>query len=221
MGHAMDMYTNGFVSHVSPTTGTIGDRIRAARVPLVSVGENLALAATRGRCMPGSWTPTATGPTSSVQFRSGGRGGGRRAARVDGGAGVRWLRPTSLGDPDRRLPAVRAGACSPTRMGLDGRSRPEPPRGRCLARRNSSLLSLPFADQTGVRSKCSRRRCGFPPRLWPPPGFPRSSATRWPANALPGDVYDLAPASSRDLGEEVWEAHLRWGAAKAAALRDR
>lgn len=46
MGHAMDMYTNGFVSHVSPTTGTIGDRIRAARVPLASVGENLALAAT-------------------------------------------------------------------------------------------------------------------------------------------------------------------------------
>jgi uncharacterized protein YkwD/uncharacterized membrane protein required for colicin V production len=46
MGHALDMYTNGFVSHVSPTTGTIGDRIRSARVPLVSVGENLALAAT-------------------------------------------------------------------------------------------------------------------------------------------------------------------------------
>jgi uncharacterized protein YkwD len=45
MGHAMDMYLNGFVSHVSPTTGTIGDRIRAERLPLSSVGENLALAA--------------------------------------------------------------------------------------------------------------------------------------------------------------------------------
>ncbi|MEX2280694.1 MAG: CAP domain-containing protein, partial [Acidimicrobiia bacterium] len=42
----MDMYTNGFVSHVSPTTGTVGDRVRAARIPLATVGENLALAAT-------------------------------------------------------------------------------------------------------------------------------------------------------------------------------
>lgn len=46
MGHVMDMYTNGFVSHVSPTTGTVGDRVRAARIPLSAVGENLALAAT-------------------------------------------------------------------------------------------------------------------------------------------------------------------------------
>jgi hypothetical protein len=37
--------------------------------------------------------------------------------------------------------------------------------------------------------------------------------------ALPGDLYDLAPASSRTLGESVWMAHLRWGASKAAAMR--
>ena len=46
LGHVMDMYTNGFVSHVSPTTGTVADRVRAARIPLSTVGENLALAAT-------------------------------------------------------------------------------------------------------------------------------------------------------------------------------
>ncbi len=46
LGHALDMYLNGFVSHVSPTTGTAGDRVRAARIPLTVVGENLALAAT-------------------------------------------------------------------------------------------------------------------------------------------------------------------------------
>ena len=45
MGHVMDMYLNGFISHVSPTTGTIGDRVRTARIPLTAVGENLALAA--------------------------------------------------------------------------------------------------------------------------------------------------------------------------------
>ena len=37
--------------------------------------------------------------------------------------------------------------------------------------------------------------------------------------ALPGDLYGLAPASSRLLGEAVWVAHLRWGAAKAAAMQ--
>ena len=37
--------------------------------------------------------------------------------------------------------------------------------------------------------------------------------------ALPGDVFDLAPASSRALGEEVWAVHLAWGATKAVTLR--
>lgn len=46
LAHARDMYTTGFVSHVSPSTGTIADRVRVARVPLAAVGENLALAAT-------------------------------------------------------------------------------------------------------------------------------------------------------------------------------
>lgn len=36
--------------------------------------------------------------------------------------------------------------------------------------------------------------------------------------ALPGDIYDLAPASSQQLGDETWQAHLRWGASKAAAF---
>ncbi len=41
------------------------------------------------------------------------------------------------------------------------------------------------------------------------------------ASALPGDLYGLAPVSSRELGEEAWAAHLAWGAAKAAAFRER
>lgn len=36
--------------------------------------------------------------------------------------------------------------------------------------------------------------------------------------ALPGDTYNLAPASSAVLGEEAFHAHLAWGAAKAGAL---
>lgn len=36
--------------------------------------------------------------------------------------------------------------------------------------------------------------------------------------ALPGDTYDLAPASSAALGDDAFHAHIAWGAAKAAAL---
>lgn len=45
LGHALDMYTNGFISHVSPTTGRVDDRVRASSIQLRLVGENLALAA--------------------------------------------------------------------------------------------------------------------------------------------------------------------------------
>ena len=45
LGHAREMYEEGYVSHVSPTTGTVGDRVRDAGIRLLVVGENLALAA--------------------------------------------------------------------------------------------------------------------------------------------------------------------------------
>lgn len=45
-GHAYDMYTSGYVSHTSPTTGTLTDRVESAGIRLYAVGENLALAAT-------------------------------------------------------------------------------------------------------------------------------------------------------------------------------
>ncbi len=44
--HAMEMYVDGYFSHLSPITGTVLDRVAAARIPFVIVGENLALAPT-------------------------------------------------------------------------------------------------------------------------------------------------------------------------------
>ncbi len=38
--------------------------------------------------------------------------------------------------------------------------------------------------------------------------------------ALPGDLYGLAPASSRDIGGEAWRAHIAWGIAKAKQVAD-
>jgi len=46
LGHALEMYTEGYFAHTSPTTGTVGDRLQAAGVRYGVGGENLALAAT-------------------------------------------------------------------------------------------------------------------------------------------------------------------------------
>lgn len=48
----------------------------------------------------------------------------------------------------------------------------------------------------------------------PPPRDPAVAA------ALPGDVYGLAPASSREIGEAAWRAHVAWGVAKAKQVVD-
>lgn len=45
-GHAAEMYLEGYFSHRSPVTGTVGDRLEAAGITYRVAGENLALAAT-------------------------------------------------------------------------------------------------------------------------------------------------------------------------------
>jgi len=45
LGHAREMYREGYVSHLSPVTGRVDDRVVAAGIRVRVVGENLALAA--------------------------------------------------------------------------------------------------------------------------------------------------------------------------------
>ncbi len=45
LGHAEEMYEAGYVSHLSPVTGRVEDRVAAAGIRLATLGENLALAA--------------------------------------------------------------------------------------------------------------------------------------------------------------------------------
>jgi uncharacterized membrane protein required for colicin V production len=45
-GHAAEMYSQGYFSHVSATSGTVANRVTRAGIPFVVVGENLALAPT-------------------------------------------------------------------------------------------------------------------------------------------------------------------------------
>jgi uncharacterized protein YkwD/uncharacterized membrane protein required for colicin V production len=46
--HSQEMLEMGYFSHVSPNTGTLGDRLNAAGVQYLSAGENLAYAPTVG-----------------------------------------------------------------------------------------------------------------------------------------------------------------------------
>lgn len=90
-----------------------------------------------------------------------------------------------------------------------------------LASNLDTLLSLAFADQPRGPLEVFQEAMRFPTEALGAMGIAPVARDQVAARALPGDVYDLAPASSRDLGEAVWAAHLQWGARKAAALRDR
>lgn len=91
--------------------------------------------------------------------------------------------------------------------------------GEELRSRLIDLVDVSAAEQRRSPLELFQEACAAPNsaladmRVEPPA---RDATT---VNALPGDVYDLAPASSADLGEEVWQAHLAWGVAKAATLR--
>jgi hypothetical protein len=84
-----------------------------------------------------------------------------------------------------------------------------------------SLLALPYAQQSRGPLEVFQEAIRFPTHAMQAAGIEPVVRDEVAINALPGDIYDLAPTSSRDLGEQVWEAHLRWGAAKAEALRRR
>lgn len=83
----------------------------------------------------------------------------------------------------------------------------------------TALLARPFSQQPRGPLEVVQEAMRFPTSSLQQAGVPPADRDEVAVNALPGDVYDLAPASSRDLGEEAWVAHLRWGARKAQALR--
>lgn len=85
----------------------------------------------------------------------------------------------------------------------------------------SRLLEQPFHDQRRGPLEVFQEAMRFPTEALSAAG--EQPVHRDPAAeaALPGDLYDLAPASSQSMGDEVWRAHLIWGAAKAAAITGR
>jgi len=80
----------------------------------------------------------------------------------------------------------------------------------------TALLALPFRDQRRGPLEIFQEAMQFPTGSLLEAGVSPVVRDEVAANALPGDLYGLAPAASHELGEEAWRAHLAWGAAKAA-----
>lgn len=82
----------------------------------------------------------------------------------------------------------------------------------------AELLNRPFPEQGRGPLEVFQEAMKFPTAALAQAGVEVPTRDPVAQAALPGDLYDLAPASTRDLGEEVWTIHLIWGATKAKAL---
>ena len=80
------------------------------------------------------------------------------------------------------------------------------------------LLAKPYPDQRRGPLELLQEAMRHPTEVLLEAGLSPGNRDPVAASALPGDLFDLAPASSQSLGEEAWRAHLAWGAAKAAAI---
>ena len=80
------------------------------------------------------------------------------------------------------------------------------------------LLGRPFDAQRRSPLEVFQDAMRFPTAALSAAGIPPVARDDAEVRALPGDVYGLAPASSRDLGESAWRAHLAWGVAKAKSV---
>ncbi len=80
------------------------------------------------------------------------------------------------------------------------------------------LLALPFERQRRGPLEVFQESMRFPTHALVAAGV--APVRRDPAAeaALPGDLFDMAPASSRQIGDDVWRAHLAWGVDKARAM---
>jgi hypothetical protein len=87
-----------------------------------------------------------------------------------------------------------------------------------LDRELKALLSVPFAEQRRGPLEVFQEALRFPSEVLARAGIAEAHRDDAAVRALPGDRYDLAPASSAQIGEEVWRLHLAWGAEKARAI---
>ena len=82
----------------------------------------------------------------------------------------------------------------------------------------AGLLALPLVEQARSPLELFQEAMDGPNTSLSEKGVRPPLRDPVAASALPGDTYGLAPASSSVLGEAAFDAHLAWGAAKAAAV---
>lgn len=82
----------------------------------------------------------------------------------------------------------------------------------------SQLLAVPYPEQTRGPLEVFQEAMRFPTAALEVREVVAPARDEVAVRAIPGDIYDLAPASSSALGETVWRAHIAWGAEKAAAM---
>ena len=87
-----------------------------------------------------------------------------------------------------------------------------------LSRELENLLSRPYAEQRRSPLEIFQEAMAFPTAALSEAGAVPRVRDPVEMSALPGDLFGLAPASSAEMGEDVWRAHLNWGAAKASEV---
>ncbi|MDH5373603.1 MAG: hypothetical protein OEX97_11725 [Acidimicrobiia bacterium] len=80
-------------------------------------------------------------------------------------------------------------------------------------------LSRPYDQQRRGPLEIFQAAMSFPTEVLLAAGVEEPRRDAMAVQALPGDRFNLAPASSRDISDEVWTAHLAWGVTKAAAMK--
>ncbi len=82
----------------------------------------------------------------------------------------------------------------------------------------TALLGTDFAAQRRGPLELFQEALRFPTEVFAAAGTQLPERSSVERAALPGDPFGLAPASSQDLGEAAWRAHVAWGVAKAGAV---
>jgi len=80
------------------------------------------------------------------------------------------------------------------------------------------LLAAPFSRQSRSPLEVFQEAMRFATAVLEDAGMEAMARDAVEVAALPGDLYGLAPASSQELGDAAWRAHLAWGVAKARAV---
>ena len=82
----------------------------------------------------------------------------------------------------------------------------------------AALLALEPASQRRSPLELFRMALAFPTQVLEEAGTPAPIRDPAAVAAMPGDTFDMAPASSQALGDAAWKAHMAWGIAKASSV---